>query len=629
MSIGTQGRRVDPSVTIRPRSEEPLSVPSSAPVDNDKPPLLKRIIWTVLILGVIGAVGTAVALYARSSFETDETRVFYSVKRGDLAISVVERGTLESQENIIVKSEVDDTRGDQIEGASIEWLITNGSKVKQGDLIVELGSASIQEQLDQQILATEAARATFIQAKAKYENQITQNETTYENAALALKLAKLDLRMFTDEDNGTHQLEVETIERAIDDINNEILSAKASLALKKNDKHGIETLFRLGYAAKNELDRARLEFMQAESGYAAKMNKLSTQKSSLKKLQTYEREKQMLTLKGDVETAERMLKQVQLDNQALLDQAKAVLDASDKSFKKEEELQARYEDQIKKCTITAPQDGMVVYAVPDPRRWWYGEIREGGTVRPRQHILSLPNLKKMQVKTSVHESMLDQIKGGLRASIRVEAFPKKVHSGTIKSVAVMANRQSADTKVYETVVTLDGEVTKLKPGMTTVVDIHVDLLEDVLSIPVQGIVQVKDQTWCYVSDGSDVIRRDIELGRTNDKFVEIRGGLVEGDRVVLNPMSILDESEEQDEGDDIRPDDKRPILPDAEKAAPEKAASGKAASGKAASGKAASGKAHGGKPGATGRRKAFDKNTGKATSAGATSAKSGQVSESK
>ena len=31
------------------------------------------------------------------------------------------------------------------------------------------------------------------------------------------------------------------------------------------------------------------------------------------------------------------------------------------------------------------------------------------------------------------------------------------------------------------------------------------------------------------------------LGKTNDKFVEIKEGLVEGDVVVLNPMSLVDE----------------------------------------------------------------------------------------
>jgi HlyD family secretion protein len=46
------------------------------------------------------------------------------------------------------------------------------------------------------------------------------------------------------------------------------------------------------------------------------------------------------------------------------------------------------------------------------------------------------------------------------------------------------------------------------------------------------------------------IRRPLKLGRSNDKFVEILDGLAEGDRVVLNPMAIFDESEQSDSSTD-------------------------------------------------------------------------------
>jgi multidrug efflux pump subunit AcrA (membrane-fusion protein) len=155
----------------------------------------------------------------------------------------------------------------------------------------------------------------------------------------------------------------------------------------------------------------------------------------------------------------------------------------------------------------------------------------------------------MQVKTSVHESVLDQIKPGLKATIRVEPFPDRIYQGTVKSVGVLPDQGSywgSDTKVYETIVTLDDEVEQLKPGMTAVAEIHVDRLEDVLSVPVQAVVQIGRQTWCYVDNAGRVERRDIELGRTNDKFVEILEGLDEGTRVVLNPMAIIDEAEQKE-----------------------------------------------------------------------------------
>jgi HlyD family secretion protein len=148
------------------------------------------------------------------------------------------------------------------------------------------------------------------------------------------------------------------------------------------------------------VDRTRLEYLQAESQHAAKINKLQTQLATLQKKETYEQQMQLLTLDGALETARREYEQVLRDNQALLEQALAAKAAADESLKKEEERLARYEDQIVKTKVYAPQDGMVVYAVADSRRYWMEEIREGATVRERQHVLSLPNLKRMQVKLS-------------------------------------------------------------------------------------------------------------------------------------------------------------------------------------------------------------------------------------
>jgi multidrug efflux pump subunit AcrA (membrane-fusion protein) len=82
--------------------------------------------------------------------------------------------------------------------------------------------------------------------------------------------------------------------------------------------------------------------------------------------------------------------------------------------------------------------------------------------------------------------------------------------------------------------------------MTAVVDIQVDRLEDVLSIPVQAVVQVERDNWCYVQGEGGIERRNIRLGRSNDKFVEVRGGLEPGVEVVLNPMAIVAEAEDRE-----------------------------------------------------------------------------------
>jgi hypothetical protein len=170
-------------------------------------------------------------------------------------------------------------------------------------------------------------------------------------------------------------------------------------------------------------------------------------------------------------------------------------------------------------------------------------------------------MERMEVKTAVHESVLDQVKAGLPATVRVDALADHAYRATVKSVAVMpdqGNWLSSDAKVYSTVVSIDEEVKGLRPGMTAVVKIHIARLNDVLSVPVQAIVQIKDATWCYVGSGADVARRPLKLGRTNDKFVEVIAGLEEGERVVLNPSAIIGANET--EGDEEKDEEKTVAL---------------------------------------------------------------------
>ncbi len=514
--------------------------PKTTTISGDRRAWRKR---GALIAAVLVVVAIAVAWRWWAGGTVDrESLVFHTVRRGELEITVVERGNLESQSNLEIICEVDDVRRDGINGTPLIWIIENGKQVKKGDLLVELDSAPIQERLDDQILETEQARERYMLARATYDNQVTQNATNKAEAELKVRLAELELQMFVDEESGTHILEVEAIKRQIDDLNNEILAAEASLELKKNDKQGIEKLFRLGYAGKSELDKARLDFLQAESQYAAKINRMRTQLATLKKKETYERQMQLLQLQGRVDTAKRNLEQVILNNEARLTQARASLETREELWKKEKELLERYQDQLQKCKIYAPQDGMVAYASSRNET-----IRPGLPVRARQHILSLPDLNKMQVVTSIHESVLDQVHPGLKATVRVDAFPDNVYEGTVKQVAVLPDQTgwyNSDTKAYRTTVVIDEKVENLKPGMTAVVEIHVQHLENVLTVPVQAIVPDGKRTYCYVCDEQGKIgRKEVALGPTNDRIVQVARGLREGDRVILNPNALTtDES---------------------------------------------------------------------------------------
>ncbi len=492
----------------------------------------KPILIGFFVVGIL-FLGAAMSLLSGGTGSADENLIWYTVQKGELPIKVTERGNLESQENVDVMCMVDDVSGDEIHGTPIVWVIPNGSAVKEGELLVELDAASQTERLDRQILETNRARAAKTKSEIQYGNRITQNETLYQEGVLQVELAKIALEQYEDEQGGTFQI-------SLQDVELQIQEAEASRLIEQTNLEGVQQLYNLGYRSQGELAEAQLQSMRSNRQLASAIAKR-------RELMEYEYKKQKMELEGKLASAKRSLIQIERDNEALLEQAQAELDEATEDFNKETERLERYREFIKNCKIYAPQDGLVAYS--NRGRYSYIEIRPGSNLRYRQKILTLPNLAKMQIKTAIHESVLDQVHAGQKASIRIDALPNSHYKGTVKSVAVLpdqGNYMSSDTKVYETVVTVDEEVKLIKPGMTAVVEIHIDHLTDVITVPIQAIVQIEDQTWVYVDRDGRVERQDIELGRTNEKFVQITKGIGSGDRVLLNPMAIVDESAENE-----------------------------------------------------------------------------------
>jgi hypothetical protein len=97
---------------------------------------------------------------------------------------------------------------------------------------------------------------------------------------------------------------------------------------------------------------------------------------------------------------------------------------------------------------------------------------------------------------------------------------------------------SPDLKVYTTDVSIDGTYDFLKTGMTGKVEIIVDELKNVISVPIQTVTNIDGRKFCYVATGKSQERREVQTGAFNTDFVEIKSGLAEGEKVLLNPPRL-------------------------------------------------------------------------------------------
>ena len=147
------------------------------------------------------------------------------------------------------------------------------------------------------------------------------------------------------------------------------------------------------------------------------------------------------------------------------------------------------------------------------------------------------------------------------AQVRVDAFKAKTLSGHVRSVDTVASSQdffASDVKFYKTMVTIDEPMEGLKPGMNAEVTITADQTPDeVLVVPVQAVfgnINMGSHPECFVlgPDGQPELR-ELEVGLSNQRVVEVRKGLKEGDKIVLNPGASLGEDGDKKPGKNPRP----------------------------------------------------------------------------
>src|SRR5205085_1372845 len=171
---------------------------------------------------------------------------------------------------------------------------------------------------------------------------------------------------------------------------------------------------------------------------------------------------------------------------AATEKAKTDLEAAEVTAKLEKQELDRLKVQLDKCTVLAPQDGIIVYS---KERYWdaSSRIQPGAIVYYKQAIFTLPDLSKMQVKVKFHESVVKKIRPGLTAQIQIDALPNRTLHGTVLTVGTLAHNdgwRSNGVKEYLTEVRVDDLPSDagLKPGMTAEVKVQVTTLKDVVMV---------------------------------------------------------------------------------------------------------------------------------------------------
>jgi RND family efflux transporter MFP subunit len=397
----------------------------------------------------------------------------------------------------------------EIEGqTTILLLMPEGKRVKKGDLVAELDSSSLRDNLTNQEITLTRAGADH--AKAQKTRQI----------------AELSIQEYLDGSFKQRQAELEA----------EIFIAKARQnRLLEGIKRTRVALDRLKSISENkpETDSASilatldLEERIAESELEIERAKLDTEQAG-RKLDLF--------LKT---THTKTIAQLEVG----LEQAKSDELAKRASYELERTKFEKLRRQIVKCKLLAWEDGMIVYA-NDAKQPGQPMIEEGATVRERQAIFSIFNPGRMQVVAKVREAWVDRLVPDQKVSIHVDAVPNERLEGRVRTISPVPDSATGGIKFHTTIIDIDAPPRMLRPGMTAESNILIDRLDDVIAVPLSAVKQVGNSHYVLIKrDDGKFEWRSVQPGRASSTEVEIKQGLSAGEHVVRD-FDALTQSEQ-------------------------------------------------------------------------------------
>lgn len=272
--------------------------------------------------------------------------------------------------------------------------VQEGSKVKKGDVLVQLETTELIQQVKQAEYASSAAQAKLADTQAGARKQeiaglqssVNGAQGSYEQATAAMEQAKAGLDLSTSTYNRLRNA----------------FESSSSVTQEDMDK------------GKFDYEKAKAAYDQALGAQRAAEAQLQGAKAKLELTQSGPTDNTLKALQADVE---RLNASSDLANSGLSN-----------------------------ATITAPIDGVIVKKSISP-----GELAQAGV-----QILSLVNMDQVQVELSVADSQITQVKEGMKVDVTIQNIPDKSFQGVISFVSPVASTNSNSFPVKVKVDNKDG-----------------------------------------------------------------------------------------------------------------------------------------------------------------------------
>lgn len=143
-----------------------------------------------------------------------------------------------------------------------------------------------------------------------------------------------------------------------------------------------------------------------------------------------------------------------------------------------------------------------------------------------------------------------KIKTGQAVKITSDVLPDKEWAGSVKQIDYLPQQQASaeagndGANQYPVEVKVDDQdITMIKPGFKLLLEIETSS-KKASSLPIKAVVNEDGEKYVYVVKDKKAVRKEVKIGETTNKFIEIKSGLSSKDKVITNPTKNLTDGAE-------------------------------------------------------------------------------------
>ncbi len=195
--------------------------------------------------------------------------------------------------------------------------------------------------------------------------------------------------------------------------------------------------------------------------------------------------------------------------------------AADNAFDSVKAAQRAFQDAV----ILTPINGIVTQAIQV----------SGQTVSSADLIAQIVDTSEIYFDADIDEADISKIAAGQVAEVTLDAYANQVFNGSVDQILPQTKTTSQGATVVSVRIKLDSPDLTFVNGLSGQTSIITHSAAGALTIPQEAL---REDNSVVLSENGRLIPKKVEPGLQSDTQVEIKNGLAEGEKVVLNPSSF-------------------------------------------------------------------------------------------